>query len=1686
MKKKVGLLGGTFDPIHKGHIALAERFLEYMLLDEVWFLVTPQNPWKKDNKLTDDTFRLNAVREALKNHEHLIASDYEFNLPKPSYSYQTLRRLRAEYPDMEFILLIGADNWVKFDHWAESAEILENHRLAVYPRKGYDVDEATMPEGVAYFNTELYDVSSTQIRSMLSRGEDVSSLVPEGVAPMLYEKYRNKTMKTAVVILNWNGSKMMRRFLPSVVQNTMKGAEVWVVDNFSTDDSLELLRTSFPTVKTLVFEKNWGYAYGYNKAIETIDADYFVLLNSDVECAPGWLEPLVKCLDENPDVVAVQPKLLQAYIDTPADKIKEHTFEYAGAAGGFVDKFGYPYCRGRLFDVVEKDCGQYDTPMEIHWATGACLVVRAEEYKKAGGLDGRFFAHCEEIDLCWRLRIAGWRIMCVPESRVYHLGGGTLPQGNPRKTYLNFRNNLTMIYKNIPQQRLKSVMLIRLLLDYVAMMQSLAKGNWGDVKAIWNARRDFRKWKDNFKQDRMNIQTNRRLHSDKDLAPLSLLWQCFALGKKTWDKLPSLIIMSLMLLNAFTMQADEKTRGIGLYPGRVSEDFSVSTKTSDEYRNIAKNHVAYASSSFDHNLTAQLATDGFITDAEPPRLKVLVNGILPSKREREWCLDGIKWTAATIVGESAELKLLWSGMKVKADSVVLNYTVAYHADKATKGYAVRISDATRVLSLSKDAGLPGEAMKWQIPSDPNKQSDYTETLPARKVRELMKLDGDSPLSELRVSLDMAGAEYWKLEDMEFYYKGKRLYCEMLPSSHFQSAWMSAEGGRQWLYVDLGARSEIEKIRLCWLQFAPQGEVQTSDDAKNWHSIATLPTEKKLTYELNTLASCRYVRVLVDGSDVPYVLSEIEAYGRGGTVARHHAEATVEGNRWLLNGGEWFVQRAGGADNWIPATVPGTVLTSYVNAGAVPNQNYDDNIFHTSESFFNSNFVYRREFALPETFGGKRIFLNLDGINWKAQIVLNGKRVGRVDGAFMRGRFDVTDALVVGRNTLVIEIEKVAHPGSVKTKNSHNTDTNGGLLGLDNPTFHASIGWDWISTVRGRNIGIWNDISLTAENVVTLTDPLVLTRLSQRGQLATLSPKVVVHNNVQYAVRGTLKGWIGDIAFEKIITLNNATEEVTFSPSDFKQLNKRKMRLWWPNGYGEPYLYDAGFAFIAENGDTLSTYRYRQGIREMSYKDEATQLKLYVNGRRVVPLGGNWGFSEHNLNYRGREYETAVRYHRDMNFNMIRNWVGQTGDKEFYDACDKYGIMVWQDFWLANPADGPDPADEAMFVSNAKDYVNRIRQHSSIVLYCGRNEGYPPATLNAELKKIVASEHSDLCYIPSSADDGVSGHGPYWAIPAKEYFEKQTGKFHSERGMPNVMSYEGLRRTLRPEHLWPQSDFWGQHDYTMAGAQRGATFNELIARYGTIDSAETFTTLAQFVNYDGYRAMFESDNVHRQGLLIWMSHACWPSMTWQCYDYYFEPTAAYFACKKACEPLHIQFNASTSRIEVANLGIGDRRKLKAEVCAYDINGSLLKKTIEKVDALNDSTVALAPINTEGIALLRMRLVEKKNVVSENTYLLDASSLRTVKPVDIQPTMHVGNGTMTVTIEAPADAPAYMIRLNLLDSDGEQILPAMYEDNYFHLLPGEKRTVNITWLDEDQHTDSVKIEVSGFNVRKIVMK
>lgn len=320
----------------------------------------------------------------------------------------------------------------------------------------------------------------------------------------------------AIVILNWNGQRMLAKYLPSVIQHS-EGAEIVVADNASVDNSVAFLCEHYPMVRILTFEKNWGFAGGYNKALEMVEADYYVLLNSDVEVTEKWLQPLVAFMDSHPEAAACQPKL-RAVADRGA-------FEYAGAAGGFIDWLGYPFCRGRIFDTIEQDRGQYDKIEEVFWTTGACMMVRSTDYHAVGGLDERFFAHNEEIDFCWRLHNRGRHFFCVPQSLVYHVGGGTLPKGNPRKTFLNFRNNLTMLYKNLPASELHGVMCRRWFLDYLAAWQTLILNrNWGDFRAIYRARRAYKKWRHDFDVDRKEICAKVDIPQRKSY---SILWQYY-------------------------------------------------------------------------------------------------------------------------------------------------------------------------------------------------------------------------------------------------------------------------------------------------------------------------------------------------------------------------------------------------------------------------------------------------------------------------------------------------------------------------------------------------------------------------------------------------------------------------------------------------------------------------------------------------------------------------------------------------------------------------------------------------------------------------------------------------------------------------------------------------------------------------------------------------------------------------------------------------------------------------------------------------------------------------------------------------------------------------------------------------------------------------------------------------------
>jgi GT2 family glycosyltransferase len=336
--------------------------------------------------------------------------------------------------------------------------------------------------------------------------------------------------KISVVILNWNGKNLLESFLPSVIKHSPpERSKIIVADNGSTDGSVALLQQRFPSAGILALDRNYGFAQGYNLAMQQVDTEYAVLLNNDVEVTPGWLDAPLALLDGNPSVACVQPKI-RSFRNRPF-------FEYAGAAGGFLDRYGYPFCRGRLLHVVEEDRGQYDTQTDILWATGACLFIRTEVFRQAGGLDARFFAHQEEVDLCWRMRCRGHRVVYTPCSTVYHVGAATLSAENPRKTFLNFRNSLLMLYKNLPEEELPHVMRVRFWLDYIAAAKFLLNRHLQDARAVYAARREFHRLKPSYLPVRLDNMGKTLLAPIPEQMPRSLIAAFYLRGKKTYSAL---------------------------------------------------------------------------------------------------------------------------------------------------------------------------------------------------------------------------------------------------------------------------------------------------------------------------------------------------------------------------------------------------------------------------------------------------------------------------------------------------------------------------------------------------------------------------------------------------------------------------------------------------------------------------------------------------------------------------------------------------------------------------------------------------------------------------------------------------------------------------------------------------------------------------------------------------------------------------------------------------------------------------------------------------------------------------------------------------------------------------------------------------------------------------------------------
>jgi hypothetical protein len=793
--------------------------------------------------------------------------------------------------------------------------------------------------------------------------------------------------------------------------------------------------------------------------------------------------------------------------------------------------------------------------------------------------------------------------------------------------------------------------------------------------------------------------------------------------------------------------------------------------------------------------------------------------------------------------------------------------------------------------------------------------------------------------------------------------------------------------------------------------------------------------------------------------------------------------------------------------WYAAAVPGTVLTSLVNDGVYPEPLYGENNRPDKipDSLSRASYWYRTVVKVPKTYAGRQVWLNFEGINFSAQVWVNGRQVGAMKGAFSRGIFDISQDVKAGKEAVVaVLVTPQPHPGDPHEHTIRDgVGKNGGITAIDGPTFLSTIGWDWIPAIRDRDTGIWQKVFLSATGPVVIKDPLVTTDLPlPKTDSADVSVQTRVENVTDQAQKGVLKGRFGDVTFEQAVEVApHSSQVVTFDPKTTAALHVMNPRLWWPNGYGPQNLYDLHLSFEVD-GKSSDSRDVSFGVRKFSYSvPDSENLTISVNGVRVFIRGGNWGLDEAMKRNPRARLEAQIRMHQVANLNMIRNWVGQSTSEDFYELCDKYGLLVWDEFFQPNPNDGPDPDDFDTYMANVREKILRFRNHASIAVWCARNEGYPPKEIDAALRVLMAELEPARLYQANSADGrGVSSHGPYhWRTPREFYVFDEA--FKTEIGSMSVPTIESIRGMM-PEKDWETiNDDWAEHDFAK-GAQGGDKYPAIIAeRYGKVANLADFVRKSQLANYEAFRAMYEGRNAKlfhpTTGIMTWMSNPAQPSFVWQLYHHDLEPNSALFAVKKAAEMVHIQLNESNGGVEVINnLPIAMERG-RAHVTIYNLDGSVASRHDFDVSAAASAATDVGavewPAGLSAVHFVRLELRDADGkTVSENFYWRalpehqdDLTALGEMPVVTLDTKIarrDVGDKSFfDVTLRNPGTQIALMTHVQLRrKKSGGRVLPVYYSDNYVSLAPHESRTITIEAATADLKGEAGLVLVDGWNV------
>jgi Exo-beta-D-glucosaminidase Ig-fold domain/Concanavalin A-like lectin/glucanases superfamily/Glycosyl hydrolases family 2/Glycosyl hydrolases family 2, sugar binding domain/Glycosyl hydrolases family 2, TIM barrel domain len=867
-------------------------------------------------------------------------------------------------------------------------------------------------------------------------------------------------------------------------------------------------------------------------------------------------------------------------------------------------------------------------------------------------------------------------------------------------------------------------------------------------------------------------------------------------------------------------------------------------------------------------------------------------------------------------------------------------------------------------------------------------------------------------------------------------------------------------------------------------------------------------------------------------------------------------------------------------SWLQATMPGTVLTTMVDRGVYPDPDYGLNNLAIPESLNKQDYWYRTEFKAPKEIAGRQLTLTFEGINYKADVWLNGQSLGTITGAFIRGVFDVTKILKA-ENVLAVRISPPPHPGIPQEQSiKGGPGENGGMMCLDGPTFVATEGWDWIPAIRDRDTGIWQPVTLSASGGVKIGDPQVVTTLPLPDtSRADVTITVPLENSTSTAVHGTLNARFAPVEVRKEITLPPGKSEVKLTPAEFAQLTVQHPRLWWPNGYGKQELYQVKLSF-SEGGKDSDTKSVRFGIREITYelslfdsgghlrrleyspttaflKNErvvdvshngmrelppadpfpseypkewkewwkswaaslaaggesspavrmledrkmAHYLVIKVNGVRIACRGGNWGMDDSRKRVSRERLEPYFKLHQQAHLNIIRNWVGQNTEEIFFDLADEYGMLVWNDFWESTQDYNVEAQDPALFLDNARDTILRFRNHPSIVMWCGRNEGVPQPIINEGLAELTSTLDGTRYYSPSSNQVNLQNSGPYKYQDPALYYTSLNHGFSVETGTPSFSTLESFRASVPAPDQWPMDDVWAYHDWHASGNGDTAPFiAQMQAEFGAATSLEDFERKAQMLNYVDHRAIFEGMNAHlwapNSGRMLWMTQPAWPSNYWQILSHDYDTQASYYGVKKACEPVHVQLDLSNYGTTVVNTTADSLTGLTIAANVYSLENKLLLHNEQRLDAAADSAadgskLELAPLFSNGVLLVKLELKNTEGkLLSDNFYWLaaDSAAYRQLNKLPaasvtsiVGPRSEVsGSAVMNVRLDNRGKGAALEIKLTLLDaSTGAPILPAYYSDNYISLLPGETREVSIGYRSTPGQ-GAPQVAIRGWNV------